>query len=457
LANRSNFGFYRWRTCRGKLVWRSAPGCVKVLGKTGENVAIAADVTDRTVAVVLAGGKGTRLDPLTRDVCKPALPFGGAYRCIDFSLSNCVNSGLRVIGVATQYQPSALLDHLWSNWNSVALGHDVVVRAWRAEERAARFGYRGTADAVYRNLPSIELLESSLVLILAGDHVYKMDYRPMLEAHAARRARVTIACVEVASEDAKHFGVVAPRDDALVERFVEKPRSPAETPRAPGRGVIASMGVYVFDGAYLAEILRIDAERRDSEHDFGNDILPHAIAERCAFSYLFRDRRGAPGYWRDIGTLDSYWRAQMELLGGAPPLRLDDRAWPIGRVAPASHWIGPRTPTAEGGIVEDTITTAGCDIGGHVARSVLSADVVVRRGATVADTVALPGAVIGARSRLRGVIVDAGCHVAEGTIVERSNRSSEPPVLTAPPHGAAGDAAARWRRPPGGPPALRPR
>lgn len=420
-------------------------------------MAIAADVTDRTVAVVLAGGKGTRLDPLTRDVCKPALPFAGAYRCIDFSLSNCVNSGLRAIGVATQYKPSTLLDHLWSNWNSVALGHEVIVRAWRAEERAARFGYRGTADAVYRNLPSIELLESSLVLILAGDHVYKMDYRPMLEAHAARKAGVTIASVEVASEDASHFGVLAPRDDALVERFVEKPQSLAEAPRAAGRGVIASMGVYVFNGAYLAELLRIDAERRDSEHDFGNDILPRAIAERCAFSYLFRDRRGAPGYWRDIGTLDSYWRAQMELLGGAPPLKLDDPAWPIGRVDPASHWIGPRIATPEGGIVEDTITTAGCEIAGHVARSVLSADVIVRRGATVSDSVALPGAVIGARSRLRGVIVDTGCHVPDGTILERSQGSSEPPVLTAPPHEAASHAASRWRRPRGGGPTVRPR
>jgi glucose-1-phosphate adenylyltransferase len=410
-------------------------------------MANAADVTDRTVAVVLAGGKGTRLDPLTRDVCKPALPFGGAYRCIDFSLSNCVNSHLRTIGVATQYQPSALLDHLWSAWNSVAVGNDVVVRAWRAEELAARFGYRGTADAVYRNMASIEPLESSLVLVLAGDHVYKMDYRPMLEAHAARNAGVTIACVEISKDDARHFGVLVPRDDALVERFVEKPRSLAEAPRTVGRGVIASMGVYVFDGAYLAQLLCSDAERSDSAHDFGNDILPRAIAERCAFSYLFRDPSGAPGYWRDIGTLDSYWRAQMELLGGAPPLRLDDPAWPIGRVAAASHWVGPRRATAEGGSLEDTIATAGCEIGGHVARSVLSADVVVQRGATVSDAVVLPGAVIGARSRLRGVIVDAGCHVPDGTIMERPRGSSEPPVLTAPPHARTGHAAPAWHRP----------
>lgn len=416
-----------------------------------------AEVTDRTVAVVLAGGKGTRLDPLTRDVCKPALPFGGAFRCIDFSLSNCVNSGLRTIGVATQHKPNALLEHLWSNWNSVALGDDVVVRAWRAEERAARFGYRGTADAVYCNLPAVELLESSMVLVLAGDHVYKMDYRPMLEAHAARRAGVTIACVEVAAEDASHFGVLAARDDALIERFVEKPRSLAEAPRIAGGGVMASMGVYVFDGAYLARLLRSDAERRDSEHDFGNDILPRAIVERRAYTYLFRDAHGAPGYWRDIGTLDAYWRAHMELLDEAPPVRLDDPSWPIGRAAAASQWIGAQWATAEGGRLEDAITAAGCEIAGHVTRSVLAADVAVGRGASVSDTVALPGAIIGARSRLKGVIVDAGCYVAEGTVVERHADRGEPPVLTARRHGMADRSTPRGRSAHGGRPTLEPR
>ena len=242
------------------------------------------NIADRTVAVVLAGGKGTRLDPLTRNVCKPALPFGGR-RCIDFSLSNCVNSGVRTIGVATQYEPDTLLAHLSSHWNSAAIGERAVVRAWPAQERAARFGYLGTADAVYRNLAAIPRLERSLVLILAGDHVYKMDYRPMLEAHCARKAAVTIGCAEVPIEHARHFGVLATADDGRIERFVEKPRSLAQVPRATGDSVLVSMGIYVFDAVFLARILAIDAALAQSGHDFGADVLPRLIEGGRAFSY----------------------------------------------------------------------------------------------------------------------------------------------------------------------------
>jgi glucose-1-phosphate adenylyltransferase len=394
-------------------------------------VSVTANLADRTVAVVLAGGKGTRLDPLTRNVCKPALPFGGAYRCIDFSLSNCVNSGVRTIGVATQYEPDALLDHLWSHWNSAALGDDAVVHAWRAEERAARHGYCGTADAVYRNLASLHRLEDSLVLVLAGDHVYKMDYRPMLAAHAARRAAVTIGCIEAPLEEARHFGVLAVADDGRIERFVEKPRSLSDLPCTTGDSVHASMGIYVFDGALLARILHVDAAHPDSGHDFGADILPRLIEGGCAYSYAFRGPgKSAQGYWRDVGTLDAYWRAHLELLGPTPPLTLDDPRWPIGRVAAAPQMISPTTATAAGGTVEDSIVSARCNIAGQVLRSVLSDDVQVGRGAKVAESVVLPGAVIGAGSRLHGVIVDAGYRVPEGTVIERYAGIGDPPVLS---------------------------
>jgi glucose-1-phosphate adenylyltransferase len=387
-------------------------------------------LAQRTTAVVLAGGKGTRLDPLTRTICKPALPFGGSFRCIDFSLSNCVNSGLRTIGVATQHEPDALLAHLWSHWNRPAVGNDAVVHAWRAEERAAQLGYRGTADAVYRNLASIRDLEDSLVLVLAGDHVYKMDYQPMLEAHCARNAAVTIGCIEAPLEDACQFGVLAVAEDGRIERFVEKPSSCKGLRRPAPDRVLASMGIYVFDGAFLARVLHRDAAQPDSGHDFGTDLLPRLIEGGCAHAYAFRGPGGAPAYWRDIGTLRAYWRAHMELLPPRPHLALVDPTWPIGRVATAPQLSADITTTAAGGTVESSIVTPSTQVAGQVQRSVLFDDVEVGRGAKVTEAVVLPGAVIGPRCRLRGVIVDAGYRVADGTVVEALGGVSAPPVLS---------------------------
>ncbi len=395
------------------------------------------NVADRTVAVVLAGGKGTRLDPLTRKTCKPALPFGGAFRCVDFSLSNCVNSGVRRVGVATQYEPDALLAHLWNHWNSTAVGNKTVIHAWRAEERAARFGYCGTADAVYRNLAAIRGLEKSLVLVLAGDHVYKMDYRPMLEAHVARRAAVTIGCIEAPMAEARHLGVLALGADGRIARFVEKPRSIDEIPAATHHTVLASMGIYVFDGSFLAHVLHTDAANPTSGHDFGADILPRLIEGGSAYSYASCSAGGtAKPYWRDIGTLAAYWRTHMELLGRTPLLTLDDPRWPIGRAA-APLIVSQSATGIAGGRIEDSVVAAGCKVAGHVVRSVLSDDVEVGRGAKVAETVVLPGAVVGAGSRLHGVIVDAGYRVPEGTVIERYASVGEPPVLSTHTDGTA--------------------
>ena len=321
---------------------------------------IAENAAERTTAVVLAGGKGSRLDPLTRRICKPALPFGGRFRCIDFSLSNCVNSGVRKIGVATQYETDALLSHLWSHWNSSAVGDAAVVHAWRAEERAARFGYCGTADAVYRNLPSIPRSEDALVLVLAGDHVYKMDYRPMLEAHCARNAALTIGCVHAPACGRAAFRrrgrwvTTAASSDS--SRSHGRPRN---VPRASNEEVLASMGIYVFDAAFLARILHIDAAQSESGHDFGSDILPRLIESGCAYSYAYGDANGAaPAYWRDIGTLGAYWRAHMELLGPTPLMTLTDPSWPIGRVTATPQVILAPTATSAGGTVEDSIVPA---------------------------------------------------------------------------------------------------
>jgi glucose-1-phosphate adenylyltransferase len=401
-------------------------------------------VADRTVAVVLAGGKGTRLDPLTRNICKPALPFGGSFRCIDFSLSNCVNSGLRRIAVATQYKPEALLAHLWARWNSVAVGDATLIRAWRAEERAERFGYCGTADAIYRNLASIRDLEDSLVLVLAGDHVYKMDYRPMLEAHVARNAGVTIGCVEVPLAEARRLGCLAVGGDARVERFVEKPKSRVDVPAASRAKALASMGIYVFDGAVLAPVLATDAGLPHSGHDFATDILPRLLEGGRAYSYeLRRPDIAAEAYWRDVGTLQSYWQAHMDLLGSAPLLTLDDPSWPLGRVGAAPRSVTTTMTTVAGGTVANSIVAARCSVAGHVQRSVVSDDVEIGAGAAVTETVLLTGASVGAGSRLHGVIVDTAFSVPDGTVVERSAGSSVPPVLSAQDRPAAAHTSLR--------------
>jgi glucose-1-phosphate adenylyltransferase len=384
----------------------------------------AKDLADDTVAVVLAGGKGTRLEPLTREICKPALPFGAGYRSIDFSLSNCVNSGIREIGVATQHKPEALLAHLEQVWSDV--GADTRITPWHAETIAPGAGYRGTADAVYRNLSVIESSSRRLVLILAGDHVYRMDYRPMLAQHCARGAAVTIGCIEVPTEDAHHFGVLTVDERGRVGRFVEKPKTRAEVPGGDRGQVLASMGIYVFDADLLSRALRLDAVSASSRRDFGHDVLPRLIRDADAFAWTLRAQQcGQPAYWRDIGTIDAYWRAHMDLLGPSPRLRLDDPEWPI-RTAGRAAQAGVRRAAKHGGEQSDSLLAADSDVRGSVHRAVVFGGAEIRRGAEVVDSVVLPHAVIGAGCRLRGVVVDAGCLVPDGTVIDRSAGGTVP-------------------------------
>jgi glucose-1-phosphate adenylyltransferase len=381
------------------------------------------------LAVVLAGGNGTRLAPLTQHVCKPALPFGGGFRSIDFSLSNCANSGLRAVGVATQYKPDTLLAHLAAAWNG-APGDDPVVVPWHADECAPATGYRGTADAVYRNLGRIRDFDPELVLVLAGDHVYKMDYRPMLEEHCARGADVTIGCVDVPIADARHFGVITVDGTGRIERFIEKPQALTDLPNPNGESVLASMGIYVFSADFLARTLRADAAAGGSRHDFGNDILPKLIDKSRVFTHALRGDRGAEAYWRDIGTLQAYWRAHMDLLDPEPLLSLDDASWPIGGAVAPPRTITAPLATARGGRVQNSIVGADCKVAGQVLRSVLFAAAEIGRGATVTESVILPGAKIGAGSKLRGVIVGEGYRVPEGAVLERDAAADGPLVLT---------------------------
>lgn len=389
-----------------------------------------------TIGVVLAGGKGTRLGVLTRDICKPALPFGGAYRSIDFSLANCVNSGIRRIGVATQHKPGALLRHLDAVWGGAVTGPGEFVAAWRAEERSAH-GYRGTADAVYCNLDLIERLDAEHVLVLAGDHVYKMDYRPMLRFHRERGADVTIACAQVDPCDARHFGVVSADETGRIVGFVEKPQTLEQLPFAAT--VRVSMGVYVFDRRFLVDALRRDARDAASRHDFGGDVLPAALRSARVFAYGFGGD-GAAGYWRDIGTPRAYWEAHLELLGAAPQLELDDAAWPLPSRTAAQ--LTAIHASDRGALELRSLVADGCTVAGTVDRSVLFPGCVVAPGAYVENTVLLPGAVVGRGVRLQGAVVDAGFRVPSGTIVTAMRwpaaNGGEPVVMAAEEPAAVG-------------------
>lgn len=392
------------------------------------------DLARDTVAIVLAGGKGTRLGPLTRHVCKPALPFGGAYRNIDFSLSNCVNSNVRRIGIATQHKPDLLLRHIDGVWKGAARRRGEFIDVWPAEDRAPATGYRGTADAVYRNLETIEREGSGLVLVLAGDHVYRMDYRRMLAFHRCMGADVTIGCVEVRPDEAHQFGILSVSGRGRVDQFVEKPQTPEALP--DGDRILGSMGIYVFDSAFLARTLRQNAFFSRSSHDFGKDVLPALLRRAGVFAYPFDDESSRPAYWRDVGTPTAYWRAHLELLDDEPGLRLDDSAWPLrGSGEPPALTLRYARP--EAGPTGRSLVAGNCVVSGVLHRSVLFAGVRASKGSVVEDSVLLPGATIGRNCRLSGVIVDSACHVPDNTVIDARRRGNsgipaeQPIVVTA--------------------------
>jgi glucose-1-phosphate adenylyltransferase len=389
----------------------------------------------QAVAVVLAGGKGTRLGPLTRDVSKPALPFGAAYRNIDFSLANCVNSDIRRIGVAVQHKPESLLRHLDEVWSQAARRSGEFIEAWPADLRAPRDGYRGTADAVFRNLDLIEGERSPLVLVLAGDHVYRMDYRPMLEFHRRRQADVTVGCIEVPAAEAHQFGILAVDDAGRIERFVEKPKTLDGLPG--GDRVLASMGIYVFDSGFLGRVLRRDAFSAASRHDFGGDILPGVLRAADVYAYPFTaDEASEPGYWRDVGTPAAYWRAHLELLDDTPGLCLDDERWPLPASAARPMLTDRYARSAAGSGRDRSLIAADCSVSGVVHRSVLFSGVEVAGESLVERTIVLPGAVIGRNCRISDAIVDSACRIPDGTIIGppsfcATRETGEPAIVTA--------------------------
>jgi len=377
------------------------------------------NLTKNTVALILAGGRGTRLKDLTDLRSKPAVPFGGKFRIIDFPLSNCINSGIRRIGVATQYKSHSLIQHIQRGWGFLRGEFNEFVEIWPAQQRVAEDWYKGTADAVYQNLDIIRNIGAEYVLILAGDHIYKMDYGQMLACHVRNKADMTVACINVPIEDAKAFGVIGVDHEDRVIDFKEKPDHPDALPDDPTQA-FASMGIYVFNAAFLYEQLIRDADDPHSEHDFGKNVIPQIISKYRVFAHRFTESCVASGndvyYWRDVGTVDAYWEANMELTKVTPELNLYDADWPIWtyqeQLPPAKFVFNNHDRM---GMATDSLVSGGCIVSGAtINQSVLFSDVHVHSFSEIQDSVIMPNVEIGRHVKLKRVVVDKGASIPEG-------------------------------------------
>ncbi len=375
-------------------------------------------LTKKTMALVLAGGRGSRLHQLTDWRAKPSVPFGGKFRIIDFPLSNCINSGIRRIAVLTQYKADSLIKHLVNGWGFLRGEFGEFIDIIPAQQRTGGDWYLGTADAVYQNIDIIRNRGPEYIVILAGDHVYKMDYGQMLAYHADNQADLTIGCLEVSLQEASSFGVMHVDDDSRVKAFVEKPDNPPSIPGREGTA-LASMGIYIFNAAFLYEQLVKDAATPGSTRDFGHDIIPGIIDQYRIYAYPFLNMQGGQAYWRDVGTIDSYWQTNMELVSVDPAMNLYDQTWPIWTYqqqnAPAKFVFD--NDNRRGMAVDSTIS-GGCVISGAtVRRSLLFSDVRVNSYSLVEDSVVLPNVNIGRNSVIKKAILDKGCQIPENTII----------------------------------------
>ena len=377
----------------------------------------------RAMALILAGGRGSRLKQLTDTRCKPAVYFGGHFRIIDFVLSNCMNSGLRRIGVLTQYKSHSLLRHLQRGWNFLKSEMHEFVDLIPAQQRVdEEYWYRGTADAVYQSLDIIKSNNPEYVVILAGDHIYKMDYARMLADHALSGAGVTVGCIEVDRQEAKAFGVMAIDENKKVTSFVEKPEDPPAMPGKPDRS-LASMGIYIFTADYLYRMLDEDIALEGSSHDFGKDIIPKAVGEGQVVAHFFQDScvynsEKAPAYWRDVGTIDAYWEANIDLTATVPELNLYDRSWPIWTYQeqlPPAKFVHNEA-NRRGEAIESSVS-AGCILSGSVHNSLLFSNCRVHSYTQIHGAVLLPEVQVGRNVRLTKVVVDRGCRIPDGLVV----------------------------------------
>ena len=380
-------------------------------------------LTRNTFAIILAGGRGTRLKQLTDFRSKPAVPFAGKFRILDFTLSNCVNSGIRKIGVATQYKAHSLIRHIQRGWSFLDGRFDEFIQLLPAQQQIdENQWYQGTADAVYQNLHFLRRYQPEHILVVAGDHIYKMDYGRMLAEHARQHADMTVACIDVPISEAREFGVMGVDEAGRVIEFVEKPQNPPPMPGNPGRA-LASMGIYIFNTRFLFEQLERDALTQGSSHDFGKDIIPYIVPRYRVFAHRFADScvgsdHHAP-YWRDVGTIDAYWEANMEMTKVTPELNLYDKDWPIWtyqeQLAPAKF---VHDEDGRRGMAIDSLVSGGCIVSGSVIRnSVLFSSILVRSYCEISEAVVLPDVQINRHCRLRKVVIDRGCKLPEGLVI----------------------------------------
>ena len=365
----------------------------------------------------MAGGRGERLHDLTLNRCKPATPFGGKFRIIDFVLSNCVNSGIRQIFLMTQYKGQSLIQHVQRGWSYLRGEFGEFVDVVPAQQQVGAHWYRGTADCVFQNLELIRALHPKHVLVLAGDHIYKMDYGPMVAYHVEKGADVTVGVVEVPVEKAREFGVLSVTEWNRVTKFAEKPQQPESIPGRPDVA-LASMGIYVFNGKLLDKLLVEDSKDETSKHDFGRNIIPPAIDKLQVFAYPFTDvKTRAQNFWRDVGTVDAYYEANLELVHVAPELNLYDEEWPIWTYQlhqPAAKFV--LDEDGRRGMAINSIVSGGCIISGAVVnQSLLFSNVHVEERSSVYRSVVLPNVKIGTGCNIRQAILDEGCEVPDGT------------------------------------------
>ncbi len=373
---------------------------------------------NETLTILLAGGVGSRLHPLTADRAKPGVPYGGKYRIIDFTLSNCLHSGLRRVLVLTQYKSHSLQKHLRDGWSIFNPELHEYITPVPPQMRTGQSWYSGTADAIYQNLYLLERSGAENVLILSGDHIYRMDYLAMLEFHRERQADCTVACMEVPQAEGRQFGIMATNTKHHIIDFQEKPREPRPLPDDPTR-TLASMGIYVFSLPLLCDLLNRDHDDEVSTHDFGKDILPNLIHSHSVVAYRFGGERGRVScdrYWRDVGTIDAYFQSNMDLLSPSRPINLDQPNWPIRtyepQVPPARTVIGP---SGQRGELVNSMLAAGVTIeGGSVRDSILASSVCVEELASVENSILFEGVTVGAGARLRNCIVDKFVRIPNG-------------------------------------------
>lgn len=400
---------------------------------------------DQTLTLILAGGLGSRLHPLTADRAKPAVPFGGKYRIIDFTLANCLHSGLRRVLVLTQYKSHSLQKHLRDGWSIFNPELGEYITTVPAQMRTGEQWYAGTADAIFQNLYLLERSGARWALVLSGDHIYRMDYAAMLDFHRERDAEATVACMPVPLSEAGDFGIMQTDSNSRITGFEEKPTTPQPLAEAPGHAM-ASMGVYLFSMELLLDTLNADHQRADSSHDFGNDILPTLIRERRVYGYRFGEPRGRvtpDRYWRDVGTIDAFYKANMDLLDPVPPLDLYQHDWPIrtyqGQTPPARTVPGS---SGNEGIFINSIVAGGVVIaGGSVQHSVLFSQVQIGDEAVVEESLLFDGVQVGDGARLKRCIIDkhvsvpAGTQIGYNPEVDRARFTVSPEGIVVVPRG----------------------